>query len=52
MKSLFSLLFGMSLLVGSTILAHAQIQIPRQSDAEELTCCGLAYLDRIPRDEW
>jgi hypothetical protein len=23
-----------------------------QSDAEELTCCGLAYLDRIPRDEW
>jgi hypothetical protein len=23
-----------------------------QSDAEELPCCGLAYLDRIPRDEW
>lgn len=23
-----------------------------QSDAEELTCCGLAYLDRIPKDEW
>jgi hypothetical protein len=24
----------------------------RQSDAEELTCAGLAYLDRFPKDEW
>jgi hypothetical protein len=23
-----------------------------QSDVEELTCSGLAYLDRIPKDEW
>jgi hypothetical protein len=23
-----------------------------QSNAEELTCSGLAYLDRIPKDEW
>ncbi len=23
-----------------------------QNDAEELTCSGLAYLDRIPKDEW
>jgi hypothetical protein len=23
-----------------------------QSDAEELTCSGLAYLDRLPKDEW
>jgi hypothetical protein len=24
---------------------------PSQSEAEELTCSGLAYLDRLPRDE-
>ena len=24
----------------------------RQSDAEELTCLGLGYLERIPKDEW
>ena len=24
----------------------------RQSDAEELTCSGLAYLERFPKDEW
>ncbi len=24
----------------------------RQSDAEELTCLGLDYLERIPKDEW
>jgi hypothetical protein len=23
-----------------------------QSDTEELTCSGLAYLDRIAKDEW
>jgi hypothetical protein len=23
-----------------------------QSDTEELTCSGLAYLDRMPKDEW
>jgi hypothetical protein len=23
-----------------------------QSEPEELTCSGLAYLDRIPKDEW
>jgi hypothetical protein len=24
----------------------------RQSETEELTCSGLAYLDRLPKDEW
>jgi hypothetical protein len=23
-----------------------------QSSTEELTCSGLAYLDRVPKDEW
>jgi hypothetical protein len=23
-----------------------------QGDTEELTCSGLAYLDRLPQDEW
>jgi hypothetical protein len=23
-----------------------------QSETEELTCSGLAYLDRVPKDEW
>jgi len=36
MKSLFSLLFGVLLLVGSAVLAHAQVQMPAHSDAEEL----------------
>jgi hypothetical protein len=24
----------------------------RQSNAEELTCSGIAYLERFPKDEW
>jgi hypothetical protein len=23
-----------------------------QSETEELTCSGLAYLERVPKDEW
>jgi hypothetical protein len=31
---------------------HLQRRLPGQNEIEALACSGLAFLDRVPKDEW